>query len=254
MTEIGRLRLGVNVDHVATLRQARRTPYPSVIEAARICEAAGADFITVHLREDRRHIQDADVRDLKKILRARMNLEMATNPQILAIALEVRPDEACIVPERRQELTTEGGLDVASKNPQLLDTIRALDEAGVMVSLFVDPDPRQIAAASELGVKCIELHTGTFCDAARENRESEKSRVELDRLIEAARQAHAAGLRVNAGHGISLETIMDILQVPFLDTLNIGHSIIARALFVGLERAVTEMLQKMRLYTGGRHG
>ncbi|MGQ9662445.1 MAG: pyridoxine 5'-phosphate synthase [Kiritimatiellia bacterium] len=254
MTENVRLRFGVNLDHVATLRQVRRTTYPSVIEAARICEDAGADFITVHLREDRRHIQDADVRELRKVLRVKLNLEMATHPEIVALALDTRPDEVCLVPERRQELTTEGGLDVAAKAPILVRTIRKLSEKGIVVSLFVDPDPHQLEAAAELGVTCVELHTGAFCDAVRADREGPKPRKEMERLIEAAKHAHGLGLRVNAGHGISLETIVDILQIPYLDTLNIGHSIIARAVFVGLERAVTEILQKMRLYTGGRHG
>ncbi len=241
-----RLKLGVNIDHVATLRQARGTDYPDLLDAARRCMAAGADGITVHLREDRRHIQDADVFLLRKQKRVPLNLEMANARPILRIALRVKPDEACLVPEKRQELTTEGGLDAAGQRRALQPTVRALADAGVRVSLFVEPEPRQLEAAAELGAAVVELHTGSFCNA-----DPARAGKELKRLIEGARIAHGLGLVVNAGHGISYENIAAILRVPFLDTLNIGHSIVARAVFVGLERAVREMLGAMARYRGG---
>jgi pyridoxine 5-phosphate synthase len=242
------LRLGVNIDHVATLRQARGTAYPSVLEAARICEGAGAAGITVHLREDRRHIQDADVFALRKQLRVKLNLEMANSPEIVAIAVRVRPDEVCLVPERRQELTTEGGLDAAGSRRALRPTLRRMAEHGIAVSLFIAPDERQVDAAAELGAPYIELHTGTFCDAR-----GAAARREIDRLVRAANQAHHAGLRVNAGHGINLDNIRAILEIPHLETLNIGHSIVCRAVFVGLPAAVREMQRALRAYRGGRH-
>jgi pyridoxine 5-phosphate synthase len=240
------LKLGVNVDHVATLRQARGTPYPGVVEAALACERAGARGITVHLREDRRHIQDADVYALRKSLKALLNLEMAVAPQIVRIALDVKPDEVCLVPERREELTTEGGLDVAGQLKTVAPAVARLRAAGIGVSLFVEADSAQIRAARRTGADTVELHTGTFCDAPRRGR-----RAELERLKRAAREAHRAGLRVNAGHGISLDTIGDILRVPHLDTLNIGHSIVSRAVFCGIEQAVREMLDRMAAYAGG---
>lgn len=241
-----RLRLGVNIDHIASLRQARHTPYPDVLEAARICKAAGAGGITVHLREDRRHIQDRDVYGLRKTLKTRLNLEMANSSDILRIALDVKPDEVCLVPERRQELTTEGGLDAAGQKRTLERTVGALRDAGIAVSLFIEPDRRQIEVAAELGVPYIELHTGSFCNAT-----GRKSRTELDRLIRGAVCGHELGIRVNAGHGISLENVERILEIPYLDTLNIGHSIVARAVFVGLRRAVEEMREAMESYAGG---
>lgn len=235
------LKLGVNVDHVATLRQARRTTYPSVLEAALICEQAGAHGITVHLREDRRHIQDSDVYELRSRLRTSLNLEMANAPSIVAIALKVQPREVCIVPERRQELTTEGGLDVIGQAAELEPTIAALKQRGTIVSLFVAPDIDQLNAAARIGAPCIELHTGTFCDAT-----PLAAQAELNRLIAAAQHAAQLGLQVNAGHGINLANIDPILQIPHLDTLNIGHSIVARAVLVGMKQAVTEMLNAMR--------
>lgn len=241
-----RLKLGVNVDHVATLRQARGVSYPDVVEAALICEEAGADGITVHLREDRRHIQDADVYRLKSRLARPLNLEMAVAPEIAAIALDVLPAEACLVPEKREEITTEGGLDVVGGGLPLQRAISSLMDAGIKVSLFIDPDPEQIAAAAASGAPCIELHTGAFCDAPSESRQRE-----LNRLIDSARQADGLGLQVNAGHGINMANISDILRIPFLDTLNIGHSIVARSVFVGIENAVTEMLARMKNYRGG---
>lgn len=238
-----RLRLGVNIDHVATLRQVRGTPYPNLLAAARLCEAAGADGITVHLREDRRHIQDRDVFALREALRLHLNLEMANTPEIVAIALRVKPDEVCLVPERRRELTTEGGLDVVGQERRLERTVQRLADAGIAVSLFVDAEPRQLEAAARLGVPYVELHTGRYCDAR-----GRAAVRELRTLIRGARLAHRLGLRVNAGHGINLENIRGILRMPYLDTLNIGHSIVCRAVFVGLRQAVTEILQQMRTY------
>lgn len=242
------LRLGVNIDHVATLRQARGTSYPDVMEAARLCEAAGAHGITVHLREDRRHIQDRDVYALRKKLRVRMNLEMANNPEIVAVALDVCPDDVCLVPEKREELTTEGGLDAADQASGLAPSVKALKDAEIVVSLFIDPEEDQVNASADLGAPYIELHTGTFCNAA-----GDEANRELERLIKGAIYAHELGIKVNAGHGINLDNIDRILEVPYLDTLNIGHSIVSRAVFVGMETAVKEMLDKMAAYEGGRH-
>lgn len=236
------IHLGVNIDHVATLRQVRGTTYPDPIEAARLCAEAGAHGITVHLREDRRHIQDRDVFRLAEERFLPLNLEMANSAEILAIALRARPDEACLVPERRQELTTEGGLDAFALREQLRPTIDALREAGVKVSLFIAPEERQIEAAAALGVPVIELHTGTYCERVAEN-DSLGAEEELCRLIAAARLAHRAGIQVNAGHGINLQNVAGICQIPHLHTLNIGHSIVARSVFVGLREAVAEMLR-----------
>ncbi|MEI6970614.1 MAG: pyridoxine 5'-phosphate synthase [bacterium] len=244
------LRLGVNIDHVATLRQARGTAYPSVAEAARVCEEAGAHGITVHLREDRRHIQDSDVFALRKALSIPLNLEMANSPEIVRIALRVKPDEVCLVPENRRELTTEGGLDVVGQIRKLRPTVKSLAGAGVKVSLFVEADARQLNACADLGVQCVELHTGSFCDSGS----AARAKAELRRLVDGAVLAHRLGLQVNAGHGISVENISRILEVPYLDTLNIGHSIVSRAIFAGLKPAVREMLRAMRGYRNGRTG
>ncbi len=241
------LRLGVNVDHVATLRQARGTSYPSPLEAAHLCARAGADGITIHLREDRRHIQDADLFAMRRALDLPLNLELADVPEIVQIAVRARPAEACLVPERRRELTTEGGLDVVRKRRSLARTIRTLQKARIRVSLFIEPDPAQLAAAAELGAECVELHTGTFC-----SRTGRAAGRELKRLVEGARLAHKVGLQVNAGHGIHLGNLPGILEMPHLDTLNIGHSLVARAVFVGLGAAVREMRRAMRRYRGGR--
>lgn len=241
------VKLGVNIDHVATLRQARGTTYPDVLEAARECEEAGCRGITVHLREDRRHIQDADVRGLRGMLSVPLNLEMANAEPIVRIALEVRPEEVCLVPEKRAELTTEGGLDAVGGRESLRRTVRALSAAGIEVSLFVDPDEDQLLAAADIGAPVVELHTGRFCDSRGPD-----ARRELDRLIRGAGIAHRAGLKVNAGHGINMANIQDILEIPHLDTLNIGHSIVARAVFLGLRAAVQEMNDALAAYTGGR--
>jgi pyridoxine 5-phosphate synthase len=234
------IRLGVNIDHVATLRQARRTTYPSLVEAAAACEAAGAHGITIHLREDRRHIQDADVTTLRKTLKTRMNLELANTPEIIAIALKVKPAEVCMVPERREELTTEGGLDVAGQQHALAPVVAKLRAAGIAVSMFIAPDLRQVEASAAIGAPYIELHTGAYAEQTGVAREEE-----LKRLIQAAQHAHGLGLKVNAGHGLNLENIAPILTLPHLDTLNIGHSIVCDALFVGLHAATRAMLAKL---------
>ena len=243
------MKLGVNIDHVATLRQARGTTYPCVLEAAACCEAAGVDGITVHLREDRRHIQDADVYALRKTLKVRMNLEMANSDEIVGIALEVNPQEVCLVPEKREELTTEGGLDVAGQFDDLQGNVGKLREAGIVVSMFIDPDEEQIMASAKLQAPYVELHTGAYCDA-----QGEETERELDRLVAGAKLAHEQGIKVNAGHGINLATIDKILEIPHLDTLNIGHSIVARAVVVGMDSAVREMIDCMAAYQGGRCG
>jgi pyridoxine 5-phosphate synthase len=240
------LKLGVNIDHVATLRQLRGTAYPDLVAAAAICEKAGAHGITVHLREDRRHIQDADVYALRASLRVRMNLEMAVAPEIIRVALDVRPDEVCLVPERREELTTEGGLNVAGGMASIGPAVKTLRSAGIVVSLFVEAEEAQLKAAAEAGADYVELHTGRFCDAKPGERAAE-----LTRLQRGARCAYGLGLRVNAGHGISLDTIGPMLRVPHLDTLNIGHSIVCRAVTEGMDRAVREMLERMAAYAGG---
>ncbi len=231
------IKLGVNIDHAATLRQARGVDYPDLAEIARLAEGAGAHGITLHLREDRRHIQDADVYRLRKTLATRMNLEMANNPDVLRVALEVVPDEVCLVPERRQELTTEGGLDAAGQLETLRPTVRALAAQGTHVSLFVAPDRRQLEAAAELGAPYVELHTGAYANAS-----GDAAKRELEALHIAAEQGAALGLRVNAGHGLTLANVGPLLDIPNLDTLNIGHSIIANALFVGVAQAVRDML------------
>lgn len=241
------IKLGVNIDHVATLRQARyrETPdspqaEPDPVEAALIAEQAGAQGITAHLRLDRRHILDADVCALREKIATKLNLEMGNSGEILEIALKVAPSDVCLVPENRREVTTEGGLDCAGQIDSLRPTIERLQHAGIVVSLFIDADEAQIAAASQLGAEFIELHTGAFANATGAAREKE-----LERLIEGAAQAHASGLKVNAGHGINYTNIHEILRIPHLYELNIGHSIISRAVRTGLDSAVREMLALM---------
>jgi len=241
-----RLKLGVNIDHVATLRQARGTTYPDPRDAAALCISSGAEGITVHLREDRRHIQDADVYHLRKKISVPLNLEMANVPEIVNIALDVHPDEVCLVPEKRQEVTTEGGLDAAGQRDALAGPVKTLRDAGISVSLFIEADPVQLEAAAALGVPYIELHTGSYCDAPEETQSAE-----LEKLITGARTAHQLGLKVNAGHGINMQTINGILRIPYLDVLNIGHSIVARAVLIGMENAVREMRKAMDAYRGG---
>lgn len=240
------IKLGVNIDHVATLRQVRRADYPDPVEATRLCAAAGAHSLTVHLREDRRHIQDHDVWALRRAGILPLNLEMGNHPDIVDIALEVKPEEVCLVPEKREELTTEGGLDVDAHFKALSETVRRLREAGIVVSLFIEPDARQIEAAARMQATFIELHTGAYCLDRRDE--------ELARLIEGARMAAACGLKVNAGHGINLSNLPGILRIPHLEVLNIGHSIVARAVMVGLQAAVAEMRTAMAVYGGGDPG
>jgi pyridoxine 5-phosphate synthase len=232
--------LGVNIDHVATLRQARGTRYPDPVQAAIAAEQAGADGITLHLREDRRHIQERDVELLKDILLTRMNLEMAVTEEMLAIAGRIRPEDCCLVPERREELTTEGGLDVAGQLGRMRDACARLAEAGVRVSLFIDADPAQVAAAAEVGAPVIEIHTGHFADAR-----GPAQRQELERIVQAVAQGTALGLQVNAGHGLNYQNVQAIAAIAAVRELNIGHAIIARAVFTGLEEAVREMKRLM---------
>jgi pyridoxine 5-phosphate synthase len=246
------LKLGVNIDHVATLREARyrdrEQGEPDPVAAARVAEEAGAHGITVHLREDRRHIQDRDVWKLRETVRTRLNLEMANAPEIIAIAEKLRPEIVCVVPERRQEITTEGGLDAAAQIPTLTETRLRMNAAGIEVSLFIGPDPRQIEAATAIGSQFIELHTGSFAECFVEPTARE---AEVRRLISAAKQAHGLGLKVNAGHGLNCENLSALFRVPHLVELNIGHSIISRAIFIGLGNAVKEMLRAMSSYSGG---
>ena len=232
-------RLYINIDHVATVRQARHTDEPDPLEAARLCEAAGADGITVHLREDRRHIQDADVERLAPAVRV-LNLELATSPDVLGVACRLRPYQATIVPERREEVTTEGGLDLSRPSPRLRDTIRRLDEAGARVSLFIDPDPAALDAAKDLSVPAIELHTGRYAHGWREGSAA------LDELRRAARHAADMGLSVHAGHGLTYRNVGPVAAIPEIEELNIGHSIVSRAVMVGMRVAVQEMLQLVR--------
>ncbi len=240
---MSKLKLGVNVDHIATLRQARGTEYPDPLEATKIAMAAGAVGITMHLREDRRHIQDHDIERFAASEIGPLNMEMANTPEMVEIALRIKPAEVCVVPEKREELTTEGGLDVRKYFDELKPSVAKLSAAGIEVSLFIEPSEDVIAACAELGAPTIELHTGAFCDAPVEERPAI-----LAQLIKAAEYAHSRGLKVNVGHGINMETIEDILKIPHLDTLNIGHSIIARAAFFGLYGAVKEMLDAMDRY------
>jgi pyridoxine 5-phosphate synthase len=233
--------LGVNIDHVATIRQARRTRYPDPVYAALMAEQAGADSITLHLREDRRHIQDRDLRAMKDVLQTRMNLEVALTDEMLAIATEVRPRDVCLVPERREELTTEGGLDVISQLDRVRDAVTRLTEAGIRVSLFVDPDPRQVEASVAAGAPVVELHTGRYADAE----DPRTQRAELERVREAARAGTALDLAVNAGHGLNFHNVQPIARIPEIIELNIGHAIIARAIFDGLSTAVIEMKRLM---------
>jgi pyridoxine 5-phosphate synthase len=229
--------LGVNIDHVATLRQARGTRYPEPIQAALVAEQAGADAITLHLREDRRHIQDRDVELLRGILHSRMNLEMAATPEMGRIAAELRPEDCCLVPERREELTTEGGLDVVGQRAQLAEFCAMLRDAGVRVSLFIDPDPRQLDAAAEVGAPVVEIHTGRYADAATP---AERD-AELARIRQAVAHGLDLGLQVNAGHGLDYHNTGAVAALPGVRELNIGHAIIARALFSGLAGAVADM-------------
>ncbi|MBD2329512.1 pyridoxine 5'-phosphate synthase [Alkalinema sp. FACHB-956] len=229
--------LGVNIDHIATLRQARRTVEPDPVAAAVLAELAGADGITVHLREDRRHIQDRDVRLLRQTVRTHLNLEMAATDEMVAIALDIKPDYVTLVPERREEVTTEGGLDVAGQLPRMKEVVQALQGAGIPVSLFIDADDEQITASAASGSKFIELHTGRYAEAKTEVERNQ----ELQMLSQGCEWAIAAGLRVNAGHGLTYWNVYPVACLPGMEELNIGHTIISRASLVGMERAVKEM-------------
>lgn len=229
-------KLGVNIDHIATLRQARGTRYPEPIQAAILCEEAGADAITLHLREDRRHIQDRDVEMLAGILQTRMNLEMAATQEMLEIAKQIGPADCCLVPEKREELTTEGGLDVVSQQKSLTAYCATLADAGIRVSLFIDADRRQLDAAKAVGAPVVEIHTGHFADAAGDTR-----RAELTRISNAVEYGNSIGLQVNAGHGLDYHNIHDIAAIPGIVEFNIGHAIVSRAVFTGLKEAVSTM-------------
>ncbi|WP_241051098.1 pyridoxine 5'-phosphate synthase [Achromobacter xylosoxidans] len=230
------IELGVNIDHVATLRQQRHTTYPDPVAAALRAEDAGADLITLHLREDRRHIQDADVYAIRPQLRTRMNLECAVTPEMLEIACAVKPNDVCLVPEKRTELTTEGGLEVAGALSAVTDAVGLLTEAGIRVSLFIDPEPAQIAAAARAGAPVIELHTGAYAEA-----EGEAARGELERIRVAVAEGLRHGLRVNAGHGLHYGNVKPVAALDGLSELNIGHAIVAQAVFDGWEKAVRDM-------------
>ena len=243
------IHLGVNIDHVATVRQARRAPEPDPVAAAVLCELGGADGITVHLRQDRRHIQDRDVRLLRETVQGTLNLELAVGEDILGIALAIKPHQACLVPEHRAELTTEGGLRVAEDDAALRDAIHRLQAAGSLVSLFIEPDPATVRRAKAVGADAIELHTGTWANAWLACRGDDRDaglRTQLGRLEQAADTAAEIGLRLHAGHGITYANVGELLHLPLLRELNIGHSIVARAVLVGMERAVREMKAAMR--------
>lgn len=240
MTSMKKVKLGVNIDHVATLRQARRGKSPDPAALALEAQAGGAAGITVHLREDRRHIQDRDIPEILKICRIPLNLEMALHPEIVSIALMRRPEKVCLVPEKRQELTTEGGLDLFPVQGRLKSLMPLFRRKKIEVSLFIDPEPRQILLAAEIGVQAIEIHTGSYADASPTGRQKE-----LKRIRESSRIAKSLGLKVHAGHGLDYDNVKPIAQIPEMEELNIGFSIISRALFVGLRQAVSEMKQRM---------
>jgi len=230
-------RLGVNVDHVATLRQVRRTPYPDPVAAALLAELAGADQITIHLREDRRHIQERDLQVMRKTVTTRLNLEMAATQEMVKIAYDVRPDECTLVPERREELTTEGGLDVVSGRDVVRKVVKTLRDAEIQTSLFIDADLDQVKAAHRVEAEVVEIHTGRYCDA----RLAADRRRELARIVDAAKAATKLGLKVAAGHGLNYQNILPVAAISEIEEFNIGHAIVARALLVGMERAVREM-------------
>ena len=230
------IRLGVNVDHVATVRQARRIDVPDPVEAALLAEEAGAAGITAHLREDRRHIQERDIELLRARVKSKLNLEMAVTPAMVAFAERIRPDDACFVPEKREELTTEGGLDVVAQKNKVAEAVQRLLDSGIQINLFIDPDEAQIETAREVGAHGIEIHTGSYCNAAGAAREKE-----LQAVSAGAKLARSFGLEVHGGHGLNLENVLPIARIPEIVELNIGHSIIARAVFVGMAQAVREM-------------
>jgi pyridoxine 5-phosphate synthase len=232
------IRLGVNVDHVATVRQARKVEVPDPVEAALLAEKAGADGITVHLREDRRHIQERDVELMRQRLATKLNLEMAVTPAMVTLAEKLRPNDACFVPEKREELTTEGGLDVVANKQKILEAVKRLQDRGIHVSLFIDPQKNQLETAKAIGAYAVEIHTGAYCNAAGTEREKER-----DAIAAAAALAHSLGLEVHGGHGLNYDNVLSIVTIPEIVEFNIGHSIIARAVIVGIEQAVREMKQ-----------
>ncbi len=236
-----RIRLGVNLDHVATVRQARRGEKPDPVDASREAEKAGADSIVCHLREDRRHIQDRDLRELRRKVRTVLNLEMGLAPEIVEIALEARPDQVTLVPERRQELTTEGGLDVRGQLEHIRKAVARFEERKIGVSLFIDPDLRQVAASWRSGARIVEIHTGAYAEAP----DRDRRRWELGKIVAAARAGRRAGLSVAAGHGLDYDNVRAVAAIPEIEELNIGYSIVSRALFAGLARAVREMKRRM---------
>ncbi|MBK6637775.1 MAG: pyridoxine 5'-phosphate synthase [Rhodocyclaceae bacterium] len=234
------IELGINIDHVATLRQARGTTYPDPIKAALLAEGAGADLITLHLREDRRHIQDADVKQLRPLLKTRMNLELAVTEEMIAIALQIKPQDVCLVPEKREELTTEGGLDVITNFERVKHAVKRLHDGGIRVSLFVDPDLSQLDAAERSGARVVELHTGAYADA-----QCDVASDQLDRIRRAASHGQQLGLRVNAGHGLHFGNVQPIAAIAEISELNIGHAVVAEAIFLGWTSAIKEMKRLM---------
>jgi pyridoxine 5-phosphate synthase len=241
-------RLGVNVDHVATLRQARRVPYPDPVAAAQMAELGGADQITIHLREDRRHVQDRDLRVLRQTVTTRLNLEMAATAEMVKIAYEVKPDECTLVPERREELTTEGGLDVAAGRDHVRKVVKTLRDADILVSLFIDPDVDQVRAAHRVEAQVVEIHTGRYCEARLEG----DRRRELARIVDTVKAAAKLGLAVAAGHGLDYRNVGPVAATSEIEELNIGHAIVARAVLVGMERAVREMKGLLAAGSGAR--
>ncbi len=239
-TKASTLELGVNIDHIATLRQARGTSYPDLLEAAFLVEEAGAQALTIHLREDRRHIQDADVYAIRKTCKTRMNLELAATDEMVNIACDVVPEDACVVPEKREELTTEGGLDVIGQFDRIKKATKQLNDHNIRVSLFIEPSIEHIKRVNDIGAPIIELHTGTYANAT-----GDMQKRELNRIIEATEFAHAQGIQVNAGHGLDYENTTAVAKIPEIRELNIGHSIVSRALFVGISRATRQMVEIM---------
>ena len=233
------IKLGVNIDHIATLRQARKTYEPDPVWGAAIAELAGADCITVHLREDRRHIQDRDVLLLRQTVQTKLNLEMGNSKEIVEIACDIKPDQVTLVPEKREEVTTEGGLDVIKHFDLLKESVEKFNELGIKASMFIDPENDQVEASQKVGAEFVEFHTGAYANVLTEK----ETELELDKLIKVCEFAHKIGLRVNAGHGLTYKNVEPICELPYLEELNIGHSIISRSVFVGLSQAVTEMKQ-----------
>jgi len=235
------VRLGVNVDHVATIRQARKAKEPDPVAAAIVAELAGVDQITVHLREDRRHIQERDVRVLREVVKSRLNLEMAATEEMLRFALQLRPDAATLVPEKREELTTEGGLDVDGNRERLTSFVMAFKDVGILVSMFIDPSPAQVKASHRVGANSIEIHTGRYAEA----RDEAGRAAELEKIVDAAKLASRMGLKVHAGHGLDYQNVTKIVEISEVEELNIGHSIVGRACLIGMEKAVRQMLLAM---------